>query len=196
MRKQVTFLFAMLSLVSCGAYFEDAAPLMGYHQENTAPVGYWTNETFHLTITDGPDHADKICIADDEGVIHADLHSIPANDFSLIVLSNIILAERFINEEPSTPSSLNGSLIFAAEHDGDTLYTQDAFEYIEEDDTLPFASYCLPRDPDRTLMSISYVPFCLSPTVTPDDIAVWVSARGDSEISAYRRTATASLHCP
>ena len=156
----------------------------------------YKRQTFHLTITDGSDHADQICIADEEGVIHADLHSIPANDFSLIILSNITLDERSINEEPSTPSSLSGSLIFAAEHDGDTLYTQDAFEYIEEDDTLPFASYCLPRDPDRTLMSISYVPFCLSPTVTLGDIAAWISARGNAEISAYKRTATASPHCP
>ena len=166
----------LLSMTGCGAYFVTTGDLASHHQEGIAPLGAWAVDDLHIVFEDGSETADQLCVrGEDEHSIWMDVHMVPVDNGSLIILSNLV------SSQDNGINRYDGSLIYGLEREGDDLFQIQPFQNIEEGDTLPFATEC-PVDPvEGTLAESSFVPFCMASDVTPSDIMGWISEQDGLE---------------
>lgn len=158
----------LLAMTGCGAYFVSTGDLVYQHKEGVAPLGAWAVDDLHLVFEDGPETADQVCIiGEDNFAIWADIHMIPVERGSLVMVSNLV------SSEADNIARYNGSLFYGLEHKDDDLFYVELFEHIDEGDTLPFATECPVVQDKGTLVELGFTPFCMAADITPDLIIKW-----------------------
>jgi len=172
------FLIPLLCLLaSCGAYFVDTGNLKDGHLEKTALLGTWSNGDLLISFEDGPDHTDKFCFVQDDSLIKGDAYIVPITGGHMIILSDFT--------DPKIPENrpLKGEYIMLlAERESGVINLIRPFDHIEEGDPLPFATHCPEVQPEGTLSEAGFIPYCLKPETTPEEIATWASNQNDITI--------------
>ena len=174
----ILLVIGLLSMTGCGAYFVSTGDLASRHQEDIAPLGAWALDDLHIVFKDGSETADQLCVVgDDAHSIWMDVHMVPVDNVSLVILSNLV------SSEDNGIKRYDGSLIYGLERKGDYLFHIQPFQNIDEGDKLPFAVEC-PVDPvEGTLAESNFVPFCMASGVTPSDITGWIFEQNGLERS-------------
>jgi|GEM_PF-6695365 len=163
-------------LAACGAYFADTGTLKSGHVEGSDLLGKWGNDETFIVFDNGSGHADRFCFAEGDSLIKADAYIIAISGGHMVILTDVIDPD-----SPEAPPLQGEYIILLAKASNGLREVIIPFNHVEEGDLLPFATHCPEAKPDGTLSEIGFIPYCLKPGTTPEEITAW--ARSQSQIT-------------